>query len=234
MAVSFDAVGPSSAGASSATSPLSWTHTAVASGTYVLAGVAVGSGGDGSTTVSATYGGTAMTSLLRWESGGVTENQGFLQVFGLAGVASGAKTVAVTVAPSGFVSITGGSISAAGATTAGTPAHSDSNAANATTGSVTVPSTTSGNLVAAFTTDGSGFTAWTAGTSRFVTNFSSSSAAGNISGATLAAPGGSAVLSWTQSSDWYAAIGVELQAAASALAPCLTPHRIPVQRASVY
>ena len=85
--VAFDAVG---AGNTGTTTSLSWTHTATA-GAYVVVGVATA----GDVTLTATYGGAAMSSLGRQYGnntpGGVTE------FFGLNTVAGGAKTVAATL-----------------------------------------------------------------------------------------------------------------------------------------
>ncbi len=154
MAVAFDAVGPSSAGAGTATAgPLSWTHTG--SGSALLAGVSVDAGSDTGITCSCTCDGVAMTSLGKVESGGGTA--GFLQVFAAAGLSGSSHAIVATAsggAPPGDME--GGSLSftGAGATVAaafGTPA-----AANPSTGTcaVTLPASTSGNLVAAFLADG--------------------------------------------------------------------------------
>src|SRR5437016_8301231 len=67
----FDAVGPSSSGASSTGSAsLSWTHTPGGgfSGGVIVVGVNVDAAADGSLTCTVTYGGTAMASLGRVET----------------------------------------------------------------------------------------------------------------------------------------------------------------------
>jgi hypothetical protein len=218
MAVAFDAVGPGAAGTQSGTSPLTWSHVNGGSATLILVGVSVDAGADGAVTASATYGGSAMTSLQRWESGGNTKNAGFVQVFYKFSPLTGSNSVSVS-ATTGFDGITGGSISFTGATSLGTPVTSDSNAATATTGTNVVPTTSASNMAAVFFCNGSNTSAFTAGTSRFVngTGAGFGGAASFSGGATAAGTGGNVTFTWTQAADWYAAIGVEIQASGGAV-----------------
>ena len=216
VAVTFDAVGPSSAGKTGATSPQTWTHTCTAGASELLVGVAVDSAADSGLVCAVTYNSVGMTSVLRWQSGGTGQTSGFVQVFRMASPPTGsAFTVSVAVTGTGtFDQISGGSISFAGSTALGTAVHSDSAAASVTTATTgNVLSTSASNLVAGFLANGGGNTAATAGTSRFLL-FGSGGAAGGASyaaGSTIPGTGGNVAVTWSQNSDWYAAIGLEVQ-----------------------
>lgn len=215
MAVTFDALGPSSSGAQSSASPLTWSHTCGALATVLLVGIAVDpTGTDGSMAATATYNGVAMTSLKRWESGGSSKDVGWVQVFYLESPPTGtAYTVSVSVTPSAsYDIISGGSLSFAGSASLSTATTADSAGANVSSGTISVPTTAAANMVAVFACDGSDTLAFTAGTSRLVTTGSGDGAAGAVAGATIAATGSNVTVSWTQASDMYAAIGVEIQA----------------------
>ena len=217
MAVTFDVVGPSSSGSTGTSSGQNWTHAGNAAATSAVVGVAIDSSGDGSTACSVTYGGTAMTSLQRWECGGTSQSSGFLQVFRLDGLQGlslgGSRSVVVTVTGS-FAKITAGSLTFLGSDTTilATPAPGDSGGANVTSGSLAVPSTSASNMVACLLGTGSGGVSWTAGTVRYATTTGAAVNACNYcSGATAAGTGSNVTFSWTMSSDFYAAIGVEAQ-----------------------
>jgi hypothetical protein len=108
--VTFDAVGPSSAGATAVGGSLSWTHTATGANLYVVVGIAVD--GNPDTTATVTYGGTTMASLGKvYANGGVG---GYAQLFGLANAPAGASTVAVSLSATPDFGIDGGSVSFAG------------------------------------------------------------------------------------------------------------------------
>lgn len=212
MAVTYDATG---AGGTATTSPLTFTHTCAASATYLIVGVAVDIGtGDGALTASCTYNSISVPSVLRWESGGSAQSAGFTQLFAKANPSTGsAFTVSVSVTGGTPDRISGNSMSFIGAAALGTAAHGDSNAASVTSGSVTVPVTTPGNIVAITICNGQNATSWTTGTAKWTdTGAASSGAAGVSSGAILASTGGSVSPAWTQTSDFYAAVAVEVQA----------------------
>ena len=221
MAVAVDAVGPSSSGTQGSTSPLTWTHVNGASASLIMVGISVDkSSADGGLTATVTYGGNALTSLLRWESGGSANANGFVQVFYLFNPPAGSNTVSVACT-TGFDGITGGSISFTGAATPmGSPVHSDSNSVTVTSGTISVPTANSANMAVAFICAGSDSIAWTAGTSRFVnaTGAGFGGAASYSAGATSPGTGSNVSLSWTQASDWYGAVGVEIKAAGSGAA----------------
>ncbi len=148
-AVAIDATAPTSlpAGVTSNTS-LSWTHTISGTNTALLVGVEVDAFSDGGITTTATFNGVAMTSLGRVEAAG--SSHGYLQVFGLAGVATGAGTVAVTASGGTPDDMAGASLSFDNVNqttpfgTAGT-GNGTSTAPSAATASSTL-----GNLIAGF------------------------------------------------------------------------------------
>jgi hypothetical protein len=115
MAVAFDAVGGADSTGSGTASTLTWSHTAAA-GAYAVVFIEVV---NNTTVSSVTYGGTAMTKL-----GSVLLNnsavQGILYMYGLASVASGAKTVSVTIATASLA--VANSVSYTNVTSVGTPA----------------------------------------------------------------------------------------------------------------
>lgn len=84
VAVAFDAVGPSSAGANASSSTtLSWTHAVGTGPALVVAGIQCDASPDGGVTLAVTCGGTSMTSLGRVETT-LSSGSGFLQVFYLS------------------------------------------------------------------------------------------------------------------------------------------------------
>lgn len=213
MPVTFDNTGSTTGSASGSQS---WSHAGSASASAVLVAVAVDASNDAATTVSVTYGGVSMSSLLRWESGGSGKSNGFIQLFGLLSPPTGTRTVAVTVSGGTFDWVSGGSLSWLGAGAFSTTVHGDPAGVVVTSGSLAVPSTSAASRVACFICAGTGPLAWTAGTSRYVINGTTSNAAGQQAGADAAGTGSNVTFSWTQGSDWYAAIGVEVQPAAAA------------------
>lgn len=234
MAVTFDAVGPSASGTSGTSSPLTWSHTCASGDTELLVGVTVDSASDSGLTVAVTYNGVSMTSVKRWESGGTGASYGWLQVFSLPSPPTGsAYTVSASVSGTGsFDVITGGSLSFAGSTALSAATTADSAGAGATSGSISVPSASASNIVAVFIGNGSGNTAITAGTSRFFVHGSGggAGACSYSAGATIAGTGSNVTVSWTQASDFYAAIGVEVQAGGNNPGPPLTDAPVPVNR----
>jgi hypothetical protein len=211
VAVAFDAVGPSAAGAGNlATASLSWSHTC-ANGAVLLIGVALGHAtNDAPFTLTCTYGGTSVASL----AGPIHANagvQGFLQVFGVLNPHAGANTVAITVSGGAPTSLAGGSVSLTGAGAFNTPTSATG---SSTTPSVTDASNTAGNMIVAFCAVGSSITSQTSPlTSAFIINEAATSGAGNCAGAYVAAPGSSQATAWTSGFDLWAAVNVEVQVA---------------------
>jgi hypothetical protein len=227
VALAFDAVGPSSAGAiSTGATTLTFAHTITGASTVLIAGIAVDpSGSDAALTCACTYNSVAMTSLDKWHSGGATQSAGYLQVFGIIAAAGGPFNVVATVSGGTPANIEGGSLSFTGAgqtlgAAFGTPAHNDSNSASVTTSTCNLPSNTSGNIIAGFTTSGTGITSATSpSTSRFLKSNTGTGAAGSCAGATSPSTGSSVTMAWTQLSDFFAEILVEVLAAASGANP---------------
>jgi len=213
--VAFDAVGPSSAGAGNAgTSPLQWNHTCGAGATALYVAIAVGqnSGNDNSFTVTATYNGVSMTALSAGQSANAAAmggTNGFVKVFKMANPPTGSALQVSVTCSGALVSLSGGSISVTGSAGEGTLGVNFSST-NTTSGTVSVLNTVSGGLCLAFSANGSiGTDTWTSGTKRFENDQNSSSGAGNSSGATLASPGGTATMTWTQALDDYGVIAFE-------------------------
>lgn len=220
MAVAFDAVGPSSSGVqSSGSTTVSWTHTNVGSGVALFVAIAVDASPD-TMTVSCKLdpagANTTIPSLgsIRHSN---DSTAGYLALFGLPNVSSGAHTITGTAsaAPS---NMEGGSLSFTGAdtTTPFSAIQSGASAGNSTTPSLTFTGSTFGNMVAGAVADGNVISSITSGTSRWIMNGSGLAAAGHQAGATIDG-GGSVTLSWTATADWWAVQAVEV------LVPTVTP-----------
>ena len=221
MAVAFDAVGPSSSGTASVTSPLTWTHACGAGATVLLVGVTCDAATDTGMVLSATYNAVAMTSLgLRHSN---DQTAGYLQVFSLDSPPSGSHSVSVTEAGgSGLGGLDGGSISFTGSATVSV---AQTAAGSGTTASLAFSPSSPGNMVAAFAGCGSALTPSGSFTSRFNENAGSGQAAAGYAAGSTIAGGGSVTASWTSASDWWAVIAVEVQAPAGA-APAV-PQAVP-------
>lgn len=221
MAVAFDAVGPSSAGAGTATaaSSLSWTHTA---GTGPVA-VVVGLGcSNNAATLSATCGGTAMTSF--GLIGNNNSTSGFTQLFGLAGVAAGAQSVVISATQPALIEAGSVSYSGAALTNAaafGTPVTAFGSSAAA---SASVASTSASSMVSGASSSGTGVTSVTSGTSRWIDNLNTTSAAGAGSGADIPGSGGTVTLTWSITSDFWGVVAVEVLPPGSLPGPPLSPQ----------
>lgn len=209
MVAAFDAVGPSSSGATSATSPMTWTHVCGAGATHMLVGVTCDAANDAGMTLSATYNSVAMTSLGTWHTGGGTA--GFLQVFALASPASGSHSVSVTESGgSGLSGLNGGSVSFTGSQSL-SAVQSTVSAGSSANPSLAFTGSSSGNVVAAFVGGGSPQTPSGSFTSRYNMNTGDGAAgAGYSAGSTIAA-GGTVTASWTMSADFWAVAAVEVQ-----------------------
>lgn len=210
MAVLFDALGPSSAGAgtsgSTQATSASWSHTCSGTDRAVVVGVVVGSNGNDDLRIaSVTYDGSAMTSLGKVHSNNQTA--GYVELFGLLNPPTGAKSVAVTLAPNSGT-ISAGSISVTGAGSFGTAWGAYGPSGGPT---ITLTGTTSGNLIVDVAGTGAGFTG-SGQTGRWLKNTNTDSAAGNGAQSTAAA-GGSVTMSYTDISDWWAIAAVEIVAA---------------------
>jgi hypothetical protein len=207
--VAFDAVGPSSAGqGTAAVTSITWSHTCAGSNRYVIVGASCSAD---AATLTATYGGVAMTPLGLVHSGGLTS--GFIRLFGLVAPATGAATVIVTSSVSGDLS--GGSISFTGVDQT-TPVGTAVTATSVTTSvSAAVPGTIAGNMVAATAVYGAGIAVTPTQTSRYSKILNGNTAAGSNSGSTATSTGGTVTMGYsaTNADDW-GIIAVEVKAVA--------------------
>jgi len=227
MAVAFDAVGPSSSGSSWASGTAhTWTHVCGASANALVLFISIDGEAVGAITYTVTYNGAAMTKVIEVASGGSGKTAGVIALFTLLNPATGSNTVSVTTGTNqnqhaGSISFTGAS-SFSTATTAATTSGASQ--------SVTVSSTTTGGMVTAGVTDGNDSIAFTTGTSRFVTSQAGGNAAVQCGGATIASTGAGTTINWTQNSDWWAAIAVEVKppATAGTITQSDIPESIPV------
>ena len=227
MAVTFDAVGPSSAMASSATASISWTHTPVGTPTEVVVYLSVSTAAAFTMSfTTVTYGGNAMTLAKSQEAGGSGFGFGGNFCYKLASPPSGAQTVAATCSVTPTDHLYGVSVSVTGGGGGFGTAVSGFGGPAVTTGSIAVTGTTTGGLCIAGACDGSGVESPTAGTQRWLLDLFGPTAASNNIGLSLASAGGGAstTLSWTQASDAYGVIGIEILPAGGAPAPAPPPY----------
>jgi hypothetical protein len=211
VAVTFDAVGPSSAGASSAASTsLSWSH--VNAGSCLVVGVSMGlNTTSNSISLAVTYGGVAMASLGKVNSGGPTNQNGFVELFYLLPAAAGTATVAVTASGGTPTSLIGGSASFSGVTAIGVGAASF-NPAGTLTSSLVIPTQSTTGMVVDALCWGSGTAGTATQTQRWMKNLNSSTGAGDSGQSTAAATGSAVTMTWNwiTTSDTPGHIGVEL------------------------
>ena len=209
MAVTFDAVGPNSAGTSATGTSLSWSHTCTGSNRLLVVGVAVGTvTSDASLVTTVTYNGVSMTSASKVHSNG--SSNGYIQMFYLIAPATGANTVAVTNNSS--ADLAGGSVSFAGVNQSTPTSGLATNVGNGTSGSVSV-STNVGDMVIDALCNGSGFASGTSlQTTRWLINANSNSAAGNGASSTAAGAAGSVTMGYTNFNlDWWGLIGINIK-----------------------
>jgi hypothetical protein len=206
--VTFDAVGPSSSGIHSTTSPLTWSHTCAATANLILVGVNLSNGTFANVT-AVTYGGIACTLVPGAQVyAGNTGTAGPAQVFALVNPPTGANTVSVT-ATGGF-DIIGGSLSFIAAGSFGTPVKGGSSGGSAAA-SVSIVGTTSGGFVVTMVQSGSGVTSATApNVSRWITNAGGSTAADNAGMSTDPSTGATVTPAWVLVNDTNAIVGFEI------------------------
>lgn len=227
MTVAFDAVGPSSAGAThaqSATSPmtLSWSHTCTGSNRLLIVSVAVGPAASDAnvSALTVTYNGVSMTSVGRVHSNAATA--GFVEMFRLIAPATGPNTVLVTCTFGGAdsMSLSAGSVSFTGVDQTTPIAHTNTATGSSATPSVAVTSA-SGNMTIDAVANGSAITSATApSTNRWLRNTDTFSAAGNGAASTQSGTA-SNTHAYTVTSDWWGIIAADIAAAAGAAAATL-------------
>ena len=210
MPVTFDAVGPSSSGASSAGSTtLTWSHTIGAGSTrWLRIDIAVGQNPEGGIAVDAvTFNGVAASFIAQRHSN--DQAAGFIESWGLVAPASGTHTVSVTLSGAAWT-IIGGSRSYDGVDQTTPYRNATSAAGNSALASVTVASA-SGNMVGDAVAAGRSL-GTSNQTSRWLRNVNGDTGAGNAAAAD--ADGASSVsLTRTVTSDWWASIGLDIVAA---------------------
>lgn len=211
MAVTFDAVGPSSSGqGATSTNTATWSHTCSGSNRLLIVSATVGHT-TGSFTATATCNGSALTSVARQNSNNSTF--GWVQMWQLVDPPD-ACTLVITASTT-VNAITGGSVSFNGVdqdTPLGTPVTGFGDATTAP--NIIMPATTPGNMIVDSVADGAlgGITA-SSQTLRWVRNINNSTAAGNGASSTAACTGGAVQMAYTAVDDWFGMIGVEVIAA---------------------
>jgi collagen type VII alpha len=221
VAVAFDAVGPSSAGAGNVgPTTLSWTHTTVAATTSIVVGCALDVAADGGFSMTCKCDGVLMTSIAVVHSNGGTS--GFLQAWRIDGISSGAHTILITSSGGTISDLEGGSISFSGAGAYGTAVTATG---SSTTPSVAVASNTNGNLIAGFAAGGDNINSATSpSTSRFIINNrgSAGNSVGNAAGSTTPATGSSVTVAWAANTSPWAVIAIEIKPGAVVLPLAVT------------
>ena len=226
MAVAFDAVGPSAAGAYLTTNAVSWSHTNSAAGNAIVVSFSF-PGASTSSVTAVSYGAAALTRIGQQSFG-----QGGTDVWGkVGGLPTGANTVTVTgmTNASTTTGVAGGSTSYTAAVSFGTAFVA---AVNSTSISVNVTGTTAGGMICASDTFGSNVTPTpsTGGTLRVNAQGDSGSGADNCFIGTWVSPGGTQAVGFsTASADNHQIVAVELlpSGAAAALLPQQVRHRAP-------
>ena len=166
MAVAFDAVGPSSAGAARLdyAADLDPRQRRGCHPSAVRARVLdqhhPRGGGLATTYNSVTMGSAVQT----WQSGGSLQTVGYAVIYSMASPPTGSHTAGGTW--TGGDNLCGGSVSFTGSATLGTPVHADSNGVAVTSGSISLAGTTAGNQVFCVVVAGSGGIAFSTGTQR--------------------------------------------------------------------
>jgi len=106
MAVTFDAVGPSSSGTAANSTSITWNHTYSGSDGLLTVGVGVG-GNDGGVTTLATYDGVPMVSAGKVHTNNQTS--GYVELFYLTAPSTGTNAIIVTCSTTKH--LIGGSVS---------------------------------------------------------------------------------------------------------------------------
>lgn len=207
MAVAFDAVGPSAAGANAGNNQtattLTWSHTCTGTNLYLVVGASAGSAAAATGTMTATYNGVAMTVINAARSNNAGAGIGKVFLFGLANPATGANNVVLT--SSAAATLSGGSSSYTGVGGLGGNAIASG---QSTAPTVSVGATAATSMVVQHCGDGSGFTA-TSQTLLYRANVNIATSAGNSQGSS-AVGGGTITFTDTAPNDDWGVVAVEL------------------------
>lgn len=216
MAVTFDAVGPSSAGASTSGggTTCTWSHTSSGTSRLIVVVVAAGNNNPGNFyTITATYNSVNMISAGSANSN--NNNQGRVQMFYLVAPATGANTIVVTFTTpgSGSDSLACGSVSFNGVDQVIPIRNFTSTYGRSTSGSIDIRSDI-GNMVLDGTCDGRSIISSTQ-TNRWLDNITTATQGGN--GASSTAAGAlSVTMAYTYNAtlDSWAIVGLDIMAEA--------------------
>jgi len=209
--VTFDAVGPSSSGATAHNSTsLSWNHTCSGSHRLLVVGVSLSDGSDpGKTITGVTYNGVALTSSAAVHSGAGTA--GYVQLWYLVAPDTGTNSVAVTLSTVGAnTDLLGGSVSFDGVDQS-TPVQNFNSATGSGTSASLVITSATGDMVVDAEANGSNVPVSTK-TVRWSEHVSNGSRAGNA-GQSTAAGAASVTMGYTTSSDSWGMAGFDIKAA---------------------
>ena len=230
MPVAFDAVGPSSSGQTSATSPLAWTHTAGATANAIIVAVnfdAVSAGGQ-TMSMAATCNSVAMTSLGFIDTfgsvSGTALTGGWIQAWIATNVVPGSNSVSVSASGGTINTLVGGSLSFSGYGGHGTPLVAFLATSPASLATYTITGVAATSIVAAFMAQGNGADTQVTGTSRFQDSSSTASTTGTINGATSTGTG-SVAFSWNVGATTVSSccVAVELRGPAAGPPPPYFP-----------
>lgn len=202
MAVAFDAVSPTSSGASAAATNVSWTHTCTGSNLVLYVGVAVGISPDTGVTSTATYNSVSMTSIAKIHSDNATA--GYIELFRLINPPTGAHSVFVGVSSSSNILAGGVSVTGADQTT---PEASVNSVAGVGTSAGQTVSSTTGNLVMDLI-GSAAILSFSVATNRWLNNHDTTTSVGNARMATQA--GGSSVIMAEVTSGNWASIAIDI------------------------
>lgn len=218
MAVAFDAVGPSSSGTGSATSPLTWTHVCGATATEIVVGATIFNGSTNVIT-AVTYGGQSLTLVGFIPSD--NDSAGGIALYHLTNPPTGSNTVSVSFTGGGNTNA--GSISFTGSSGIGTAVTGFS---NATSVSASVTNTTTGGMVTAAASYGGTQLNTFSGTNGVTVQWqhpgSGNSGSDNGVGGTVASTGGGAsqTVGFSDTgTDFWGIVAVEILPATSAASP---------------
>lgn len=211
----FDAVGPSSAGATSHNSTsLSWNHTCSGSNRLLVVGVSLSDGSDpGKTITGVTYSGVALTSTAAIHSGGGTA--GYVQMWYLVAPGTGTNPVVVTLSAFGAsTDLLGGSVSFDGVDQS-TPVQNFNSATGSGTSASLVITSATGDMVVDVEANGSNIPVSTK-IVRWSEHVTNGAGAGNA-GQSSAAGAASVTMGYTTTSDSWGMAGFDIKAAGAVI-----------------
>lgn len=227
MAVTFDALGPSSAGATQtgSTVPFTWSHTCSGTNRLLVVGIVIGCVSDAGMSATATYNSVSMTSITTRHTNDSTA--GYAQMFYLIAPSTGANTVSINVTGgTGLEGFSCGSVSFTGVDQT-TPIPNFTSAAGNTASCTASLTGASGNMLIDLSAAGNTLAA-TNQTAQWLANRNTSTGAGN--GGMGTATGAGSSVTFTRSitaADFWAEIIAEVAASSSATTGFVSPSPPP-------